>query len=184
MKYKVVILALLGFFSSGSFCGSNSVCTEYPGTLICENGKIEKIAGNYGSVNVENVEVSGVMKGNIGIINIEKSKINQIGGNIGGIEAANSTFIGKIEGNIGLIQFKSSSINEVDTHSPSIHLYNSQAEKIIASSTEKKIKVHLRNKSVVKGDIYFPENSGDVCIDKSSELKGKVINGKIFRGIC
>lgn len=184
MKSKLGVLLISSAISSVGFSGSNNVCTNYPGVYICENGKIENIDGIYGSVILDNIEVSGVMKGNIGTIDIKKSKINQIKGNIGSFIADHSVFLGKIKGNIGTIQLKKSTLNEIDAHTSDVRFYNSTAEKITLSSAEKKIKINLNNKSMVNGDIYFAENFGVVCIDKSSELKGHVINGKVVRESC
>lgn len=184
MKIKLVIFILSSVTSSLGFSSSTNICTNYPGVYICENGQVKNINGTYGSVLLENMEVSGVVNGSIGAINIKQSKINQIKGSIGSFMAANSTFLGKIEGNIGSVQFKKSILKEIDVHTSNVQINNSTVEKITISSLEKKITINISNKSIVNGDVCFLENFGTVCIDYSSELIGNVINGKIIRGSC
>jgi hypothetical protein len=184
MKAKLGAFLISGAISSTGFSGTSDVCTNYPGVYICEQGAVDSIDGLYGSVVLKNVQVSGVVKGNFGAIDINKSKMNAIKGNMGSFIANQSTFSGNIEGNIGSLEFRKSTLNEINAHASNVSLYNSTAEKITLLSTEKKIKLNLCKKSMVYGDISFPEQAGEVCIDKSSALKGSVINGVVVKEPC
>lgn len=183
MKFKWGVLLMSAVFSSAGFSSSN-VCTSSPGKYVCEDGKVESIDGLYGRVVLSNTEVTNSIRGTIGAISIEDSKINHVEGTIGAFRAYNSTFLDKIEGIIGVILLEKSTVKELAARNPTTILDESKVEKITLSSTEKKLKIILKNKSIVSGDIVFDENFGDVCIDPLSELKGKVINGQVIKGKC
>lgn len=183
MKFKWGVLLMSAVFSSAGFSSSN-VCTSFPGFYSCKNGKVESISGLYGNVELQEVEVTKKIKGIIGAIDIRESTVNHMGGTIGAVRALNSTFLGKIDGIYGVILFEKSVAKELAARNSTAVLDNSRIQKITLSSTEKKIKIILKNKSIVSGDIVFDENFGEVCIDQSSELNGKVINGQVIKGKC
>ena len=183
MKFKLGTLFITGFIASVGIAGSNPVCTAYPGSYICEEGQVDHISGFYGSVVLEKVAVSGTVKGSFGALSIEDSKLNQMNANIGSVVATHTAFSGMIEGNIAVLLLQSSILNEINACVASVHLNQSTSGKMTLSCTDK-MKVVLKNKSSVSGDIHFTKRAGIVCVDESSELKGHVINGALVQGSC
>lgn len=182
MKVKSCILIVLLIFIINVFADNS--CKTYPGACICVNGSIKNIDGTYGSLILNDMHVEGSIQGIFGAVKIDKSKLNEINSTIGALLIENTDILNKIIGTIGTIQLKNCSLSEVDAQTQNVTLNNSELKSMTIYSTENKVTVHLKNYSSVNGDISFSKNLGKVCVDKTSQIKGNIVNGELMEGNC
>lgn len=183
MKLKFSALLLTTVLSANSYANP---CISMLGSCICKDSTIDNISGQYAGLMIENMKVTGIITGNHAGIDIEKSTINEMNVQSAGVNISDSTFTGNIKGLIAGLVIENSYAKDLNIKGKEVYINQSNLEKITISNNQSNSnsKVTLIENSTVMGNIVFRHNKGTVCIDKTSKVQGKIINGEVITGDC
>lgn len=180
MKIKSSAILLSAFLTVNSYANP---CISMFGSCICENGSIENISGEYAGLMINYMNVTGVITGTHAGIDIESSTINQIQVDCAGLNISSSTVTGNIKGTIAGLMIENSQAKEINIKGKEVYIDQSSLDKLTINNSEQSAnpKVSLVQNSTINGDIVFKYNPGQVCIDSTSKLIGKVVNGEVIK---
>lgn len=178
MKYKKLLSTLL--FVAGASAAHADVCKHAPGSVTCNKGTVNSLNGN-GLVSVNGTTVAGGTNVN-GMLNADDANFSSLNVN-GSVMLFKCTVNNEAEIKGTLKATSSKFERSLDIFSNSIRLSNSKIrDNIHVHHTDNKMQeIYLTDNSEVGGDIIFDDGNGKVFVDASSNIKSKVIGGKIIK---